>query len=131
MVASAAYLDNEITIDNNGDQGNRLRNTPEFEASFWLNYRAIEDLSRSLDVFGGIFYEGARFTGSGNTVEMPGYSTVDIGARYTFDYNESRMNIQAGIKNLLDEEYYSGGFGEGIAFRGEPRTAYMQFGIEF
>jgi len=130
-IASFAYLDNEITEDNNGQEGNRLPNVPDYEASLWLNHEVELEGSRTLDLFGGIFYESERFTGSANTVVMDGYTTVDIGARYSFDCRQSRVNIQAGLKNLFDKEYFAGGFGEGIAFRGEPRTAYFQVGIEF
>jgi len=131
VVASYAYLDNEITKDNDGAQGNRLRNTPEHEASLWLQYTALERERRRLTIGGGVFYEGERFSSAQNGVVLPDYTTVDLTLGYDFESDLGSMRVQAGVKNLFDEEYFTGGFGEGIVFRGNPRTAYLQFNTRF
>jgi len=129
--ASFAYLDNEITEDNFGSEGNRLPDVPEYEASLWLSYDVELKNSAALALFGGIFYEGERFTGTGNSVEMPDHVTVDIGSRYGFNAGDARMSLHAGVQNLFNEEYFIGGFGEGIAYRGQPRTAFVKLGVAF
>jgi len=130
IAASYAYLDNEITEDNNGNQGNRLPNVPEHEASIWINHTLFERASGRLEAGGGVFYEGERFTGGRNTVELPSYTTVDLALNYSFETRGMPMALQGGVRNLLDEEYYASGFGEGIAFAGTPRTVYLRLDMK-
>ncbi|NGP51956.1 TonB-dependent receptor [Thioalkalivibrio sp. XN8] len=130
IAASYAYLDNEITEDNNGNQGNRLPNVPEHEASIWLNYTLFERASGRLEAGGGVFYEGKRFTGGRNTVTLPSYTTMDLALNYSFAAGGMPMALQGGVRNLLDEEYYVSGFGEGIAFAGAPRTVYLRLDMK-
>lgn len=100
-------------------------------AGLWLDSDAYARGKSTLTVGGGIFAEGERFTSPTNGVRMPAYATVDLSARYGFDYEGGRMNLQAGIKNVFDCEYSVGGFGEGIFFRGQPRTLYLQLSAGF
>ncbi|WP_404379160.1 hypothetical protein [Caenispirillum salinarum] len=41
------------------------------------------------------------------------------------------MEFRAGIKNVLNEEYYHGGTMAGIAFRGQPRTVFATLTARF
>jgi iron complex outermembrane recepter protein len=130
VTASYAFLDNEITEDNNGNQGNSLPNTPEHEASIWVNHTLFERASGRLAVGGGVFYEGERFTGNRNSVPLPSYTTVDLALNYSFEAGEMPMSLQGGVRNLLDEDYFVSGFGEGIAFAGTPRTVYLRLDMK-
>ncbi|NGX16045.1 TonB-dependent receptor [Wenzhouxiangella sp. XN24] len=126
ITASYAFLDNEITQDNNGFEGNRLPNTPEHEASLWVNHALFDRASGRLEAGAGVFYEGERFTGSRNTVPLPSYTTVDAALSYSFKSGGRPMALQGGVRNLLNEDYFVSGFGEGIAFAGTPRTIYLR-----
>lgn len=129
--AGYTFLDNEISEDNDGNEGNRLPNVPEHAASVWASYRLPMAGNGSWTVNGGVFYEGARFTGTGNTVEMDDYITTDVGLRYRLPLGERSFSVQLGVKNVFDEEYFAGGFGEGVAFRGDPRTAFARVTARF
>jgi len=129
--AGYTFLDNEISKDNDGNEGNRLPNVAEDEISLWASYRLPGGGDGSWTLGGGVFYEGNRFTGAGNTVEMDEYVTVDASLRHDLDFGEQSLSAQFGIKNVFDEKYFAGGFGEGIAFRGEPRTAFARLTARF
>jgi len=128
---SYSYLDNEISKDNNGNQGNRLPNVPQEEASVWLNYEAGVHTGLPLTLSAGLFYEGERFTSANNGLRLPGYATADASIAYRFSERERPTELRAGIKNMFDREYFVSGFGEGIAFPGTPRTVFVQlvFGL--
>lgn len=130
IAASYAWLDNEITRDNSGSQGNRLPNTPEHEGSLWINHALFEGNNRGLEVGAGVFYEDRRFTGSSNTVSLPSHTTVDLALNYRFSAGKTPMAVQAGVRNLFDEGYYTSGFGEGVAFAGAPRTLYVRLDMK-
>ncbi|PWG63132.1 TonB-dependent siderophore receptor [Spiribacter halobius] len=129
--AGYTFLDNEISKDNDGNEGNRLPNVAEHEASLWASYRLPTRGEGSWYLGGGVFYESERFTGAANTVEMPGYVTTDLSLRYELPLGERQLSVRFGVKNVFDEEYYAGGFGEGISFRGEPRTAFATLTARF
>jgi iron complex outermembrane recepter protein len=131
--ASYAYLDNEVTKDINPDRiGNRNSNVPENEAALWLSYSGLQINNRPLKLNLGVFYEDKRFTNvSTNRVSLPSYTIVDTGASYAFNLSGSEITLQGGIKNLFDREYFTSGFGDGIAFRGEPRTVYLKASTTF
>lgn len=124
--ASYSYLDNEISKDNDGNQGNRLPNVPQEEASLWLNYEAGVHTGLPLTLSAGWFYEGERFTSANNGLRLPGYATVDASVAYRFSEGERPTELRAGVKNVFDREYFVSGFGEGIAFPGRPRTVFVQ-----
>ncbi|MDX1635192.1 MAG: TonB-dependent receptor [Marinobacter sp.] len=129
--AGYTFQDNEITKDNDGNEGNRLPNVAEHEASLWANYRLPTVGGGRWFLGGGVFYEGERYTGARNTVEMEDYITTDLSLRHERQLGGSLVSAQFGVKNVFDEEYYAGGFGEGIAFRGEPRTVYSSLSVNF
>src|SRR6056297_205043 len=123
---SYSYLDNEISKDNDGAQGNRLPNVPQEEASIWLNYEAGVHTGLPLTLSAGWFYEGERFTSANNGLRLPGYATADASVAYRFSESERPAELRAGVKNIFDREYFVSGFGEGIAFPGRPRTVFVQ-----
>lgn len=131
IIAGYAYLKNEITDANDGTEGNRLPGTPRHSGNIWLNYQVLEQAARGLSVGAGVFAKGERYTSDQNGNTLPGYATVDASAQYRFRYADSDVTVQVGLKNLLDKEYYTGGFGEGMAFRGEPRTAFVKLKTQF
>lgn len=129
--AGYTFLDNEISKDNDGNEGNRLPNVAEHEASLWVSYALPLQGEGVWTLGGGVFYEGDRFTSSGNAVEMSDYVTADVSLRYRLPLGEREVSAQLGVKNVFDEEYFVGGFGDGIAFRGEPRTAFARLTARF
>lgn len=131
LIAGYAYLDNEVSEATDGTEGNRLSNTPGHSGSVWINYQVFEQASRGLSLGAGVFAKGERYTSVQNRNVLPGYASVDANAQYQFRYAENDITLQAGLKNILDKEYYTGGFGEGIGFRGEPRTAYVKVRTDF
>ncbi|MGP9832037.1 TonB-dependent siderophore receptor [Marinobacter sp. NSM] len=131
IIAGYAYLKNQVSDATDGTEGNRLPSTPRHSGSIWLNYQVFDQGVRGLTIGAGLFAKGERFTSVQNQNTMPGYATVDANAQYRFRYADSNVTVQAGLKNVFDREYYTGGFGEGIAFRGEPRTAYLKLTTDF
>jgi len=129
--AGYTFLDNEISKDNDGNEGNRLPNVAEHEASLWLNYDLPLQAEGVWTLGGGVFYEGDRFTSSSNEVEMSDYVTADVSLRYRLPLGEHQISAQFGVKNVFDEEFFVGGFGNGVSFRGAPRTAFARLTAQF
>jgi iron complex outermembrane recepter protein len=131
LQAGYTYLDNKISKDNDGNEGNRLPNVAEHAASLWVNYALPLQSEGVWTLGGGVFYVGDRFTGVGNTVKMGDYVTADVVLGYQLPIGERSVSAQIGVRNVFDETYFVGGFGEGVAYRGEPRTAFARLTARF
>jgi len=129
-----AFIDNEITNDPLGNEGNRLGNVPEHEANAFVLYDAYRTDAEALTLGGGVFYTGERFANQSNAVAFDDYVTVDVTGKYALATQGMNLEFQAGVKNLFDEEFFQGGFGAGeagVAFRGQPRTVFANLTARF
>jgi len=131
LTAGYTFLDNDITKDPLGNEGNRLRNVPEHQANAFALYDVFKRKSDRLTLGGGIFYTGDRYSDEANTVELKDFVTVDLTAQYELQMaSGSRLEVQAGAKNLFDETFFEQGATR-IAFRGEPRTLFTKITLRF
>ncbi len=131
LYAAAAYIDNEITETNvAGELGNRNPNVPELKGSLWLTYDLYRKAKETLTIGGGVFGETSNFVGTDNDVKLPGHVTVDLGAWYDFELGGKDLTAQLNVINLLDKEYFIGGFSLG-AQRGQPRTVLGRISVRF
>lgn len=67
---------------------------------------------------------------NGGTGNIPGFSTVNLGASYPIG---KKLSLSGGIKNVLDKEYFSrsrDSLGRG-KYREQPRTAYISVNYKF
>lgn len=123
--AAYTYLDAEIVTSNNGDEGLVPPNAPENAASLFLTVDG--------DAFGlgnssgsvGVRYVGERRIGGPNEI-LPDFTVVDAALRHDF----GQFGVDLNVKNLFDEEYFSGGdfrsvfFGEGRQVQLTLRTSF-------
>jgi iron complex outermembrane receptor protein len=86
-------------------QGLRPENTPEFTASLFAEYRipAVPGLSLS----GGAFHVGDRPINQANLAIVGGYTTYDLGARYTVDLFGNRTTFRLYADNVTRKRYWS------------------------
>jgi iron complex outermembrane receptor protein len=129
-----AYTDSELTnftefivistdpfIGLNFDRsGNTSAFAPEHLGKFWLNKR----LANGLSVAGGVRYVGDQFIAEDNEAEIDAHALVDAAVTYTL----SKWRFSLHLKNLLDEEYETRGFGSSSVIPGDPAAAFV--GIE-
>lgn len=136
VLASYSYIDGEVVDDNNDsndNEGNSLINIPENKARIWGSYEIQGGKFAGLGFGLGAEYVDSRFGDAGNTFELPSYTTYDTAVwGYISAGQNQRLRLQAGIKNLTDEEFFSAS-GSGV-FRvnvGAPRTFYATARLEF
>lgn len=126
-----AYVD--AYVSGNQDEainGNRTAGSAMHDAYFWTKYNL------PYEVAGGILgstlganYESSRYTSEDEDtrVELPGYTTVDIGVHYEFDDYRASLNVE----NLFDETYYLSGKTDTQLYTGEPRNITVSISGKF
>jgi iron complex outermembrane receptor protein len=135
VLASATQMDPEIVNDSKDtldNEGNAPKSVPEEKARVWGSYELQQGNLAGLGFGLGAEYVGTREGDDANTFTLPSYTVFDVAAWYYIPVStDSQLKLQAGIKNLSDEEYYTASIN---AFRinvGDPRTAYVTARLEF
>lgn len=119
-----AYLDSKVTSSIARDsgqpvQGKRPTLTPRHSANLWVT-KAIEGGYRA---GAGISHVADRFANPGNTVTLPGYTTVDA----MVGYRLAKLDLQLNINNLFDRKYIVSGHGTSplLNLPGAPRSVQV------
>lgn len=113
----------------------KQKQTPEFEgneptgvAEKVAKLRAEYELPalRSLSFSTGISYTGSQYVDQLNTDRLPGYTLLDVGARYAFDVSLHAVTLRLDVNNVADKAYWSQ---DGTL--GDPRTVLLSASFDF
>jgi iron complex outermembrane receptor protein len=127
----------ESTSASSISEGNALPLTPDTTASTWLRYDVpvfaspvSDDEEDRIVLAGGLTYVDDRFVSAENTIQLTDYVRGDIRARYLFN---EQGHLEFGIKNITDEEFFTGGntFGLGSVTPGQPLTFELGLSYNF
>ena len=102
IIASYAYIDSEITEDNNPDLiGNRFPNIPENSASLWTTYEIQQGDLEGLGFGIGLNYVGERQGGLPNSFEVDSYFLTNA----ALFYNRQNWQLRLNFDNLFDVDF--------------------------
>ncbi|ANH68006.1 TonB-dependent siderophore receptor [Mitsuaria sp. 7] len=76
----------------------------------------------------------SMYANAANTLSVPGWGRVDLGARYALDVRGHLVTLRARVDNVADRSYWasSGGFpGSGYLVLGTPRTVSVNASFEY
>jgi iron complex outermembrane receptor protein len=85
--------------------GLRPENTPKFTGSLFVEYRigAVPGLA----VSAGMFHTGNRPINQANIAIVDGFTTYDLGARYTTEVFGNETTFRINAENVTDEKYWA------------------------
>jgi catecholate siderophore receptor len=117
VMGGYAFQDGEITqsISSTALAGARLAQLPGHSFSVWNRY----DLSTRWGLGVGVVRRSDMFTSTDNTVVLPGYTRVDLGAFFRLN---SRLRAQANVENLFSRDYYLNAHNNANITPGSPRA---------
>jgi len=125
-----SYLDSEVTASIARDAGQpvlgkRATLTPKHAANLWIT----KALGNGFGVGAGVNYVADRFANPGNTVTLPGYTTVDAMAYYRM----GSLDLTLNVMNLFDREYIVSGHGTSpnLNLPGAPRSVQLTARYKF
>lgn len=129
LLAGGTLMDTELSGTAGGaNDGNRAVGVPQFQYNLsadWdvpgVNGLAVNAL---LQRTGGQYYD------SGNTLSIPAWTRVDLGARYAFKLDERDITLRAGLENVANEDYWESAYG-GYLTQGAPRTLKVSATLDF
>jgi len=112
--------------------GKRVIGVPRVQANIGAEWD-VPGL-RGLALDGRVVYTGSSFADAANTLRVPGWTRLDVGARYVTEVAGRLLTLRARVDNLADRNYWasSGGFpGQGYLVVGQPRTFSLSAAVEF
>ncbi|MEM6434572.1 MAG: TonB-dependent receptor, partial [Cyanobacteria bacterium P01_D01_bin.115] len=129
IIANYAYIDADITEDEDGNEGNRLRNIPEHNINLWTSYDIQAGPLEGLGFGLGVNYVSERFGDNANSFTADDYFLTNAAVSYQRDNWRAALNI----RNLFDIDYIeAAGTSRTTGIDpGEPFTIVGSFSIEF
>ena len=102
VVASYAYIDAEVTEDNNTDiVGNRLPSVPEHSASLWTTYEIQSGDFQGLGFGLGFNFVGERKGDLADSFEVDSYFLTNAAVFY----RQNDWRVQLNVENLFNVDY--------------------------
>lgn len=89
---------------------------------------------QGLSVDARVVATGGVAANAANTLQVPGWGRLDLGARYTMDVRGHLMTLRARVDNVADRSYWasSGGYpGSGYLVLGAPRSVSVNATFEY
>jgi iron complex outermembrane receptor protein len=109
--------------------GRRLRNAPEYLASFWNKYSFDSGSLRGFSVGGGLRYSSEsepRANDLTTLLVIPSFTTVDAMIAYRTKISGRKVGFTVNAVNLLDKRYYEGNTGAA-----DPRKLFFKVDVAF
>lgn len=119
-VTSSPAVDNSDNVRRNVPvQGKRATLTPMHSANLWLT----KFLGNGYRAGAGVNYVADRFANPGNTVTLPGYTTVDA----MVGYRVAALDLQLNFNNLFGRKHIVSGHGTvpNLNLPGAPRSVQL------
>ncbi|MCA1453653.1 TonB-dependent receptor [Bradyrhizobium sp. BRP22] len=87
---------------------------------------------RDLTLTGRVIYTSSQYVNVANTLTLPEWTRVDLGARYTFvsPWNGKPIVVRASVENVFNESYWASAY-SGVITLGAPRTYLVSTTFNF
>ncbi|MCS2892102.1 TonB-dependent receptor [Parabacteroides faecis] len=124
-----AYTHAEVTEtnDKNYPVGTKLANISPSQLNLWTSYLVRGGVVKGLSFGGGWYYQGKSYGNMAQTIELDSYHIFDCFVAY----KRSFYKISANLKNVFNQEYYTGSQGNNLLFPGTARTLMVMLAVNF
>ncbi|MCU1725073.1 TonB-dependent receptor [Pseudomonas sp. 5P_5.1_Bac1] len=131
VLAGATWMDTEQKKTSNGaTDGNRAAGVPRFQ----FNVGADWDVPgvEGAAVSGRLLRTGGEYVNATNTLNIPAWTRVDLGARYGFKADDKYITLRANVENVANKAYWaSASTANNYLTQGEPRTLKLSATVDF
>jgi iron complex outermembrane recepter protein len=134
LLGGVTYLDTEYRKTQFGlNEGNTVIGVPEIQGNAGVEWD-VPKLS-GLSVDGRVVYTGEQEANLANTLSIPSWTRLDLGARYEWQLDEAKsLTFRARVDNVTDKNYWAsvgGSAGSNYLVLGSPRTFVLSASLDF
>jgi len=131
LLAGATWMDTEQKSTSNGaTDGNRAAGVPRFQ----YNVGADWDVPgiQGAAVSARMLRTGGEYVNAANSLSIPAWTRVDLGARYGFKADDKYITLRANVENVANKAYWSSAStANNYLTQGEPRTVKLSATVDF
>ena len=128
LLGGATYMDGRQARTQDGtNDGRKAIGVPDWQVNLYAEYGlpALDGVT----VTGRYLYTSSSRVFADTDQTIPGWSRVDLGARYGFDLGSTRMTARANVENLFDDSHYLSAVNSTLVLDA-PRTFVASLSIE-
>ncbi|MCU0870331.1 MAG: TonB-dependent receptor [Burkholderiales bacterium] len=133
VLGGLTLLDTELTATQGGaNNGKRAIGVPAAQANVGVEWDVPGD--SGITLLGRVVHTGSQYADAANTLSVPAWTRLDIGARALVNVGSRLLTLRARIDNVTNENYWAsvGGFpGAGYLVLGMPRTVFVTATADF
>lgn len=131
VLGGLVLLDTETTKTANGlYDGKKAAGAPDYTVTVGAEWDT--SFLSNLTLSARLTSTGSSYVDAGNTQKMSGWNTVDFGARYTWERENSEPIVfQANLTNAFNEAYWSTFPGYNLLYPSAPRALTVSTTFKF
>jgi iron complex outermembrane recepter protein len=131
LLAGASWMDTELKKTAGGQtDGNRAPGVPRFQYNLGADWDVPGINGAALNA--RILRTGGQYVNTTNTLSIPAWTRVDLGARYRFKFEEKDITLRANVENVANKAYWaSASTSNNYLTQGDPRTLKVSATVDF
>ncbi|MGY2685588.1 TonB-dependent siderophore receptor [Pseudomonas tolaasii] len=131
LLAGATWMDTELKKTSNGlTDGNRAAGVPRFQYNVGADWDVPGIQCAALSA--RVLRTGGEYVNAANTLNIPAWTRVDLGARYGFKADDKYITLRANVENVANKAYWaSASTSNNYLTQGEPRTVKVSATVDF
>lgn len=133
LLGGVTALNAEYTRTQFGiNEGKDVIGVPDTQANLGAEWDIAALNGLTLD--GRLVYTSSQAASADNTLSIPSWSRLDVGARYALQVASTNMTLRLRVDNVTDKEYWGsvgGSFGANYLVLGGPRTFTFSASVDF
>lgn len=125
----ATLLDATLTRTAGGaNDGNSAVGTPDYQVTMGAEWTL--PWYQPLTLTGHLIRSGSQYLDAANTLQIPGWTRVDLGWRYATVLEGRPVTIRGDVLNVAGNDYWESSYG-GYLAQGAPRSYRLSFSVDF
>jgi len=133
LLGGATWLDaRQLATGAAATDGQRVIGVPRMQGSMGVEWDVPAACGLALD--SRVVHTGSSYANATGTLKVPGWTRLDVGARYLTEIQGRLVTLRARIDNVTDRNYWAsvGGYpGSGYLVVGAPRTFSLSASVDF
>lgn len=131
LIGGGSVVDARLRKTSGGvNQGNRAVGVPEWTANAGVEWDVA---ATGLTLTGRLVHTGKQAVDAANTLEIPEWTRIDLGARYVLLAADKPVTLRFGVDNVANKRYWASAFDvfSAALLQGQPRTFKASASIDF
>lgn len=131
LLAGATWMNTELKSTANGtSDGNRAAGVPRFQYNLGADWDVPGIEGAALNA--RMLRTGGEYVNASNTLSIPAWTRIDLGARYGFKADDQHITLRANVENIANKAYWaSASTANNYLTQGEPRTLKFSATVDF